>query len=51
MPFSFIKLSKLTFCKLFVLPMVTLLVKVTANFKAFQIEMVFPSCRPFESEL
>ena len=31
--------------------MVTLLAKIVANFNAFQIEMVFPSCRPFQSEL
>ena len=31
----------------FVLPMVPLLAKIIANYNAFQIEIVFPSCRPF----
>ena len=43
--FSYIELSYLIFWEPFVFPMVTLLAKITANFNAFQIKIVFPSCR------
>ena len=44
----------LNFCKLFCKTCVSLghvASKINSNFHAFQIETVFPSCRPFQSEL
>ena len=46
--------SVLNFCKLFCKTCVSLghlASKINSNFHAFQIEIVFPSCRPFQSEL
>ena len=39
-----------TFCKTCV-SLGHLASKINSNFHAFQIEIVFPSCRPFQSEL